>query len=250
MKQTGPYVTEHALEKIGFVRPVVIYDWIKSTTLSKVAKISFPDKQKKIGEGSRGFVWELNGNKALKVTDDWGEALAAAAISKKEHKGLYKTYGVWKSKHKAIEFQNEILNLDGVYFIVMDKLKSNPARQKDAGSAWMVGNWNPGWFPLGFQEYMEMSGETVDPNEIRNSAFWSLDKIRMAKDFLETTDLTNKKQLKEDILNICYGLLNLKFLNIKFQDVHGKNMMVNSKNEMVLIDLGWSLGAKGDIQSF
>jgi hypothetical protein len=224
---------------------VSVYHFIaEHTNFSKETGFNLPDSHKPLGSGSCGVVFDIGNGKALKITEDPSEAQVAEQIKNKNLRGLYKTYGAFKFTNNPTDKQwtemtkAGIFNIENYYFIVMEKLKENESR---ARKIYDSSNW-----------VSRMGGlrEVVDFSSTDGWADNKFKEFISDKSRLELIGNKGGKQLADDLVEIVYGLHNLNKLGIDFNDGHEGNMMFNSKDKAVLIDIGVSSGGTGKPKLF
>jgi serine/threonine protein kinase len=222
---------------------VDIYRFLrKHTNFQAETGISIPINPKSLGSGTRGIAFDIGNGIALKITDDLSEAKVAEQLKDQNIRGLYKTFGSYKFTKKPTDEQKEVMRVHSIdsgiketYFIIMEKLN------KDDHRADMIG-WGVG------KIRNDLDGPAFNSNKK-----WTDEKLADFignKKLLKEIEEIDSKRLKDDIIELAYGLNNLKKLGIRYDDLHAGNILFNSKGKPVIIDIGFSSGGKGKPEVF
>jgi thiamine kinase-like enzyme len=194
-----------------------------------------PIAPKALGMGTQGIAFDIGNDKALKITEDLSEAKVAEQIKNKDIRGVYKTFGAYKFTSKPTKKQTDVLEdldiqfeITNVSFVIMEKLDKNNARAKKIDRMIDILQDDYSWIFV-------------------NNDKWTEERLTIFlnnKHLLDDIEEAGDKQLKKDIIELAYGLTNLKTLGIHYGDLHGGNILFNSKGKAVIIDIGYSTGGK------
>jgi serine/threonine protein kinase len=225
-------------------RAKVMYDFIKNhTKFSKETGFKLPDSPAFLGSGSQGVAYDIGSKKALKITGDEAEAAVAEEIRDKKLRGVYKVFGSYKFTHNPTKEQKGFIEttdigniVDSAYFIVMEKLKSNSHRAQE------------------IMDSMQGISKKIGCPTFRESDDWTnkeigkLDTKENRKLLLGDKVATNQEV--DDVIEIAYGMNSLNKLGISYSDLYAGNILFDTNDKPVIIDIGYSIGAYGKPKMF
>ena len=235
----GPYVVqEERIDERGWLKgeeAKKAYQKLREAGFAGIAGIKMPPNPKVLGEGSQGTAFSIGSSGVLKITEDKTEAGAASILKGKNLRGVYEVYGV---------FSSEDLLVNPVYMIIQPRLKATKRAYKVGGE--LMDHRNS--FGRAYNTWLYDNNEKPGGDNLGTSDWWkSKEQLKQVEKFLKTYKAPAR--LKEGILNICWGLYNLKKLGIRYFDLWGANVMETPSGEIVLIDIGYSKGSSGTIQN-
>lgn len=201
-----------------------------------VANVQLPERPKELGCGTKGCAYVVNNKLALKITKDPSEAAVAKLLEgkKKRIPGLYRIFGVYEPDSPYPRSSEKL------YFIIMERLKINKNRLKKLEDD--LRNLAHDFNNLPDHSYnIHISGAGND-SDISQKAIDKFFEVLPELIKGAETSITSKVADMRSLLN---GFLSLKKLGISYGDYYWMNSAVNSLNEAVLIDFGYSRGASG-----
>ena len=201
---------------------VIMYDLIDHDDFWKMVNLKAPSKPKSLGEGSKGIAYDIGGNKVIKITKDNTEAKASSIVAKKgKVEGVNRIYGVYEWERYP-----------DYYIIVQDKVKVDDWRAKKA-------------INKAYNVFIDLYPGKPDYHAGESEYYTST----RVKEMIES--LSNLSSLyKQDSISLVKGLGNLNKLGILYRDLHAGNIGFDKSNKAVIIDLGYSKSAGGDVKVF
>ena len=201
---------------------VIMYDLIDHDDFWEMVSLKAFPKPKPLGEGTKGVAYDIGRNKVLKITEDDTEADASAIVAKKgKVEGVNKIYGVYEWKRYP-----------DYYIIVQDKVSMNYKRATNATED--ITN-----------TFVDLYPEKPD-DDVFNSRYYTSTRVKEMIDVLSNLNSI----YKVDSINLVKGLGNLNKLGITYRDLHAGNIGFDKSHNAVIIDLGYSKSAGGDVKVF
>lgn len=189
------------------------------------------------GSGTRGVAFNIGGNRALKVTADKQEAVAANKLKNLKLKHVYRVDDVFR------------LRDEHVYCIVQEALTKMPGSSDDASSVTgMAAEFNKALIETGFPVFINRAAYDWDKAKELVKAYVhkkikSYPKDTQMARFEEHNKLWNDLASKWHVKDMVKELASA---GVKFHDYHAGNIMMRKDGTPVLIDIGYSKVEGGD----
>lgn len=191
--------------------------------------------------GSNGTVYDIGGNKVLKVTSNIGEAIAASIIKKENNlKNVVKIFRVFTTKNKNFDkyyIEEERLfplmindEYDEIYEYLIHK-QNYESNFSEILNDMVIKSDSPKTFKKELLKF--------NKNEIDFICFLFQDKNWGDVGFEFEKFKQKYQRFKKQFNDLVNGINELKSIGIIFYDIHSKNIMKNSNGVYKFVDVTW-----------
>ncbi len=183
--------------------------------------LNIPARPAHLGTGTRGAAFDIGGGRAIKITADDREAMAANRLKTAGLKHVVKVYDVFRFKDSQI------------FGVVQDRLEPLSSAEKEEVNGALISTGLPVWLKHGGFDWNGAKRLVIDYLKKKAGKMDPAD----AREYLEEANkawtlLVQKYHVKEMVEE-------LKGAGIEFQDYHAGNIMKQGSS-YVLIDVGYS----------
>lgn len=180
-----------------------------------------------LGVGTHGTAFELPDGKVLKITNDFKEASAAAALLGKNVKNIVNFYDAWQ------------FGDTGIFGILQEKVEQLSSSEGEAFNKALIATAAPLWI-----KRAGGSWDTVKKLTKQHIVDSVKKKFKNNLNSPEAQQFVKNINEQWNLLVSKYGIKDmfetLNALGIEFHDYHAGNMMQRNDGTIVLIDLGIS----------
>ena len=194
----------------------IMYYLIENEKFWKMINHKAPPKPKETSRGTKGIVYDIGGNKSIKITEDDAESYASSIVAKKgKVEGVNRIYGVYV----WVRYSNYFIIVQDGFKVVLRRAGSAVDDIVDA--------------------FLELYPKIPSDYALESEWYRSV----AVEDMADVLD-------NKDSINIVKGLGSLKKLGISLEGLHAGNIGFDKRNNAVIANLEYAKSYGGGVKVF